>query len=440
MTKISEIPVISTEMFMTDKLEKETAAGDSEQFTAQLLYNLILANLPTSALLNQSNTLYVDGVYGDDSTGERENSQKPFATIAAATAVANAGDWLKIFPTPTPYTDTFLGKDQIKYYYLPGCKHSGANLYTDGASDISFGVYGLCEFIGSGTICSLGATFGSVDFNCLSITSTSGFLVTNSAKLNANIIQDIITTNSPCIRMSCVDGNPEIFVKCRNIISNRICIYTDSNTVGAQNNGMMTVYANKIKVLDANIYSCIAPSAGLINIHANVEVDATSFGQFVGGIDNSGAVINIYGDCFMLAPYALSFRDTPIGITNFYGQVYAEGAIVNFNGIANFRSKVITNFAGNTSIRHLNGKTFVYDLVKNLDNTSAGCCVSVEGPGFVSKQTAVYYCTSGAASALTAVSSQIVKTYQGACSNVGVNVNITEQISTILTDSNVDAD
>lgn len=50
MTKISEIATIATEVLMTDILEKETAAGDSEQFTAQLLYNLIIANLPTTTI------------------------------------------------------------------------------------------------------------------------------------------------------------------------------------------------------------------------------------------------------------------------------------------------------------------------------------------------------------------------------------------------------
>lgn len=46
--------------------------------------------------LNQGNTVLVDQVFGDDATGQREG--RPFATVAAALAVAQAGDAVIVRP------------------------------------------------------------------------------------------------------------------------------------------------------------------------------------------------------------------------------------------------------------------------------------------------------------------------------------------------------
>jgi len=43
-------------------------------------------------------TIYVDGTYGSDTTGTRENANLPFLTIAAAIAAASDGDTLHIYP------------------------------------------------------------------------------------------------------------------------------------------------------------------------------------------------------------------------------------------------------------------------------------------------------------------------------------------------------
>lgn len=52
-------------------------------------------------LLNHTktaNTVYVDGTYGDDTTGQRESRDFPFQTLDAAIAVCETGDLLKVFP------------------------------------------------------------------------------------------------------------------------------------------------------------------------------------------------------------------------------------------------------------------------------------------------------------------------------------------------------
>ena len=54
--------------------------------------------------IKTANTVYVDGTYGDDTTGQRESRDFPFQTLDAAIAVCEAGDLLKVFPGD--YTQT----------------------------------------------------------------------------------------------------------------------------------------------------------------------------------------------------------------------------------------------------------------------------------------------------------------------------------------------
>ncbi len=54
--------------------------------------------------IKTSKTVYVDGTYGDDTTGQRESRDFPFQTLDAAIAVCEAGDLLKVFPGD--YTQT----------------------------------------------------------------------------------------------------------------------------------------------------------------------------------------------------------------------------------------------------------------------------------------------------------------------------------------------
>lgn len=60
-------------------------------------------------LLNHTktaNTVYVDGTYGDDTTGQRESRDFPFQTLDAAIAVCETGDLLKVFPGDYTQTTT----------------------------------------------------------------------------------------------------------------------------------------------------------------------------------------------------------------------------------------------------------------------------------------------------------------------------------------------
>lgn len=375
-----------------------------------------------------SKVLYVDQNYGDDITGTYEDFTKPFQTIAAAQAVANTGDTIVI--EAGVYTDATLGKDGIDYYYKPGTSHIAAYCFSDGGLDIEFNVYGYCDFFPTNAAVAVSA--GRVTFNCKSISTDFGvglYLIAGG-RLIANIIEDITTGSNPCIRMSAISGNPSGFVKARNMISNRVCLFGDADTDGSFENGEMTIFANKILLLDPTPYVCVGISAGKWNIHAEVESTATGFGLYVGMIDNSGGELNVYGDINGRSAYTISNRGSNLSVSNFYGKITSVGLIITAGGVNNFRNKVVNNFPTREAISHTNGKTIVYDLVCNLDSSGTGHGIVVAASGLILKQTASIF-ISAEADSINAAAAQTIKTYPGAVANANINVNITETVSTL---------
>lgn len=77
--------------------------------------------IPEPEKLLVSNTLFVDAVYGIDSTGERENPYRPYKTAGAAEAAALSGDTIRFRPGSHTVA-TILGKEGVSYHILPNAK------------------------------------------------------------------------------------------------------------------------------------------------------------------------------------------------------------------------------------------------------------------------------------------------------------------------------
>ena len=96
------------------------AGADNQQISQTVLPNGdvqidLTGDNPSSFILDQrernhANSLFVDRVYGNDGTGARERSDKPFLTYNAARAAALAGD--RIVLRPGSYGNLIL-KDQV---------------------------------------------------------------------------------------------------------------------------------------------------------------------------------------------------------------------------------------------------------------------------------------------------------------------------------------
>jgi hypothetical protein len=67
--------------------------------------------------IKTANTVYVDGTYGDDTTGRRESRDFPFQTFTQAMSVYEDGDWLKYENSDEAISGTNIFPLLTKYYY-----------------------------------------------------------------------------------------------------------------------------------------------------------------------------------------------------------------------------------------------------------------------------------------------------------------------------------
>jgi len=97
------------------------------------------------------NTLWVDAVYGNDSTGLANRQDRPFLTLTAAKDAAVAGDLIEVRPgTYAIDPDTSLAKNGVNWYGCPGAILSKAGdptigIFDDGGGAIACVVSGSFE-------------------------------------------------------------------------------------------------------------------------------------------------------------------------------------------------------------------------------------------------------------------------------------------------------
>lgn len=115
---------------------------------------------------NTGKTLWVDAVFGDDGTGEREKQNKPFLTLAAAVAAAQAGDTIHVRPGAYVVTNT-IAKNGVNWYGEPGAsitKTDGIStgIFDDDGVARSFTVGGYFDLLGFESGATWTRTYGLV--------------------------------------------------------------------------------------------------------------------------------------------------------------------------------------------------------------------------------------------------------------------------------------
>jgi hypothetical protein len=183
----------------------------------------ILAQVPTPVPgitdIKTSYTLYVDLVYGNDSTAQLFSFAKPYKTIAAATAAAVAlgvSIPIIIYLRAGQYNEGIVFRNRIYYY-----AENGVQFYTSGASDSSLdpqaesGLFGYAQFVGSASItlsrgCKLTLEFDKTD----NATVNGFFQITNgeisySPKINiiCNSLKTVANNANGCRVRGKVDVN-----------------------------------------------------------------------------------------------------------------------------------------------------------------------------------------------------------------------------------------
>lgn len=412
--------------------------GSDQVFGKKVTGQVYVVGADAPPSINVGNSLFVDSVFGNDGTAMPQRQDLPYKTITAAQNAAQAGNMLVI--NSGNYADTFLGKDGINYYFNPGAKMAGQSYYfVDGGNQMTYSVLGYGEFQAqSGLILYISNPQTVVNFNCLRASGVGCFEVENGT-LTVNCIEDIISTTAPCVRMDVNAPNiPQVNIKARNVISDRVILFVSTHGAGYSQDGYMKVVAEKLLLTSISPFTAVSGEAGIIDIHADIEAEVTAFGLFVGVVNGQGSKVNVYGNCRFNNGYSFSNRDLNSVVT-FYGEISSLGLIANYNGVVDFRNKVVNNFPAREAILHNGGKTIVNDLVKNLDASATGHGIVTTSAGIVLKQSASIFLT-GAADSVNSSQPETIKSYPGSSSNASVSVNITEVVSNIYVNPNVDSE
>lgn len=379
------------------------------------------------------NIIYVDSLYGNDFTGAVDNPALPFQTIASAQSVASPG--YKIIIRPGTYTDSNLGNHLVEYYFEAGAVlTSASNCFNDFGAN-SFNVTGSGVFY-SGQAIVFTSGSGNIYFEGLYAEATGGgsraIWSYGGGIIVVNIKTDLrLTGLEQVVR---IDGEfSEVY-----IFANKIYGVGGIMQGGPYLTSKCFIYAKEI-IYDAGSGGYV----GYNNAFTYLEVHAKN--TFIGnGVYGLAAIRNTAtGDMKFYGDIDSTFTDGTIDVVgagkiDIYGKVTGIGFIRNGVGILNLFDNVVMEAGSQDVIIHNGGKTIIHSLVYNKNLGAGSRCINVNSAGVILKQTASLWVNSILAESVFALGPQTIQTYPGAVANVAINVNITELVSTLLIDANID--
>ncbi len=385
------------------------------------------AGTAAPSLLTLNNMVFV-AKNGSDSTGLVNRLDKPFLTILAAQSATTSGYTIYVYPGS--YTISNLGKDGVSYHFMDGVNLSFSTGFVLSAN-INIFVSGFAKCTGTRLVNVTGATNSKIKIHSGTF---SGHLFDVAAigtvvKLHIEAEQDLTLTSLFGHGDNAATTSSFVHVKAQTI-------YTDGGfapiATGAGNNNIFMLEAKRIINNSATAFPTIIYSlGGLTIVKGDIFVSNSNSAQGSFFNDNGGdGIVIVEGDIYQTAGSATSLCRT--GTIDFRGIVVSTGAIsTEGTGTTIINDKVITNYAG-PSIIHTSGKTIVKNAIKNSSNGQDG--ISVGASGLQLKQ-GTHIEVTGVANSVSAGSPFDIKVYPGATANKAVNVNITQQIASLLIDS-----
>ncbi len=361
--KISELPsaisLAPTDLFVrvgdggvTSKLtllKLQDYLGSSDTFVTGGTFNTVTDNIdfvgtnsfpPFSVSLssiispsfNVGNLIFVDSVYGNDSTGRVNDSGKPFSTYTAASVSATTNDLIVI--RPGTYDEKIILKDGVKIYAYPNVTFVGSydTIITDDNVGVNAEIYGYMDInatCNSGTtnVIYIQNTGTTLNMECgdIIVTGTSNsrcvFNFSNQeVKIKAKDINSFTDNSSETIRLEGnVSGNSTT-IECHNVIGRSTCFLINSGSTGNIN------VLNDIILKDATsgVQSAIYHNgSGDVYIKAN-KIKTTTYRAINSDLVTANG--NLYVDVDLIE----STNSTLVGLNSIYGSL-----ISNFGSSAN---------------------------------------------------------------------------------------------------------
>jgi hypothetical protein len=385
--------------------------------------------------LVQSSVVWVDALSGNDLTGARERSDKPFKTLNGAMGAALSGD--VIYVHAGTYTDTGLGKAGVDWYFE---NNAIVNVGAVGVpifqyNTLSYNVYGNATFMLSGNIVPTAGTGLVADFS--SSTGTKNlFFEFQDIIVNSSATFDNTPTTSV---FRGTFGNKNVHIKGNSIYAPKLCVFDSFKTL---NSGFYYAYAD---ISEAIVGQTIFNGSGhrLTTYVSAPVISATDYVFNDAGVTD---VIDafyvdasrVYGSVTKLSSTGPMYFDTyEFNVTPRAGRVW--------NTISSGNVKIAAN-ALTTNIPLSTNAVTQFDLnsFTVTDATSAGTSYAISYGGgliFNANTVSLTYSTSAYSMFHTAANSSHLRSKLGEVTNVslgGYNLVYVDGVSASIVKVDVD--
>lgn len=348
--------------------------------------------VPGLTNVNAANTLFVDLLYGDNTTAQVGSIAKTYKTIAAATAAAVAlgsSNPILIYLRPGNYSEGIVFRNNIYYYADKGVVFNTIGA-TDSVSDqvATSGLFGYAQFINSASIslnygCNITMEFDKVDNS----TNNDGFFVIRNSNLTynptVNITCNSLKTAAPNANGSRIRGKVNVNLNVRNFIRSPYSVFDIREHGGNNYQGTINIICPAIVIEDGGLYGnnasykqCLIAytitATAVINITGNLYNEVTT-ATFIGS--NSACITDWSGAQYTVQFNGNIYAGTQRGLRNGGSKQIVTGNIKT-------SSIVATVDGGNT---HIKNATIVRE-----DGTDANAIIGVAAANLYLNNCTIY--------------------------------------------------
>lgn len=226
------------------------------------------------------NMIYVDAVYGNNSTGAINNPMLPYLTIDAARAVATAGTCIIVRPGSYTTTTNLVGAN-LRYYFFPGTfvTYSTVNPFLFNSDVGTFEVSGYANFTsstGAVTFFSVPvytvSTQNTIYFECNdiqaggSVFNLANSTATNQYNIYIRVNYSIQTSSNVLINAG----------SCVTIITCDLLRTSLAMLISGSNSSVTRIYARKITNTLAGVFGISSSNADLACFFDEITVGGTT--------------------------------------------------------------------------------------------------------------------------------------------------------------------
>jgi len=399
---------------------------------------------------------------------------RPFATLTAAQSAASSGD--TIIVASGIYAEMNLGKDGVNWYFQPGSIISmltdatdGSAIFRDNGTAMTFTVAGYGNFIiGYAT-----DSGGTLYFHCISITDASsvitvycenmtstasaegdcstvfqqdGILVVRARNIDSleggtsygvwweNGFQDVKASKINCENYFAVGGS------CSFIPTGDCHVQAEEINGGVAEAGSNATAAIWIR---ANIIRGIGSQAGVANQGSNkLYVECQ---KVFGAVQCLGGILYFRGDKVQAISNGISAASAGmmfihggtahITCSEYTPDTFTGQMLEQDGGTLYFKGGVYTAISGANGFNISSGTGYLKNGLR-LDTSSSGTTSPITKSGGTLILDDVTMVSSGTQLSISATNAQNIKVY-GAQANVAVSGTITQQVGTVIINSNV---